>query len=84
MCHSVCEQDGSPILSLQSEPWKSIHVSDIKLNKDGYAKEVISCWDHVKIGSDSAKALRPKQWTLVKIHEWLEQHLVVNTIDIYS
>jgi hypothetical protein len=82
MCYGICNDDGSPILSLESEPWKGIHVLDIKPNNDGYAKEVIRCWERVKLGSDCTKALRPKQWTLEKIHEWLEQHPIVNEIDI--
>jgi hypothetical protein len=69
MCYGVCNDNGNSILSLESEPWKSICVTDIKPNKDGYAKEVIRCWYCVKLESDLAKAPHPKQWTLVKIHK---------------
>jgi hypothetical protein len=82
MCHGLCDDDGNPVLSLDSTPWKSFPVSQIRPNRDGYGKEVIRRWRRENHSSDSTKGPRPKQWNLVKIHEWLEQNVIVNAADI--
>ena len=33
MCHGLCDDDGNPVLSLDSKPWKSFPISQIREGK---------------------------------------------------
>jgi hypothetical protein len=85
MCHGVCI-NGSPVLPLNAEPWKSFPVAQICPTRDVYAKEVTRRWTNGVKKGDSVHAKkncpRPKQWNLPMILEWLEQNPIEDSIDI--
>jgi hypothetical protein len=79
------DEDGNPVLSLDSEPWKTIPPKQIKPSKDEYIKEVNRRWNTKTNGGSAASAKlgpRPRAWNLPKIQEWLEEHPIDAAIDI--
>ena len=56
MCHGLWDYEGNPVLSLDGNPWRTFPVLQICPNKDGYAKEVICCWDCENCDSDTRRS----------------------------
>ena len=83
MCHGLRDDNCNPLLPLEGDPWKSFPLTQIRPNKDTYAKEVIRRWSEANSGRASAKVgPRPRAWNLPKIHEWLDLNPIVDPSDV--
>jgi hypothetical protein len=94
MCHGLRDNgdDNNLVLDLTANPWKSLPVMQIRPSREFYANEVLrrcasmpaAASDDGGGGKKNKKKVgpRPKQWSLSKIQEWLEDHPILNSVDI--
>jgi hypothetical protein len=84
MCFGLTEDGGTPVLDLDTEPWKAIKKRDIKPSRMEYAEEIIRRSNLVSstTAQDQAQQLKPANWNLAKCVQWLQVHPVVDQQDI--
>ena len=83
MCYGLRDDSDNLLLDLEAEPWKSFPIAQIRPNKDMLIKEVTRRWSQSNKDKTNTKiGPRPKQWTLVKIRDWLEVNPIVDPNDV--
>ena len=87
MCHGLRDGDGDDknlVLDLTANPWKSVPVMQIRPSRELYGKEVLRrCVEQATTTNKNKKVgPRPKQWSVSKIQEWLEEHPISDPADI--
>ena len=76
MCHGILVDD-KPLIDMVQSPWVNIPTSQIRPNREMYAKEI-----ERRCSNNQTKGPRPRQWNLAKIQEWLDQHPVDDAREI--
>ena len=81
MCHGALV-GGEPLIDMLESPWVTFPVSQIRLNREMYAKEIEHRSEQQAHASGDIPSIKagpqPKAWSLAKIQEWLMQHPIVD------
>ena len=84
LCHGLLRDDGTPTVDVANLPWSQMKRSAIRPKADELKAEIIRRWNVLCAGkhpalNEAPKATpRPKQWSLSKVHKWLEENPIGN------
>ena len=82
LCCGLKNSDGTNLIDIDDDPWKSLPVATTKPNAADYKVEVTRRYHLLNLSGVGVKDPRPKQWTLSRLLEWLKLHPLRDASDV--
>jgi hypothetical protein len=83
LCYGLQNTDGTDLIDINEDPWKSLPVSTTKPNASDYREEVLRRYESLNLAGVGLKEPpRPKQWKLDKLLEWLKKYPLHDVSDV--
>ena len=76
--------DGTDLIDLEGEPWKSLPVTTIRPQRADYAEEISRRYEseNLLVTANITRAPKPKQWDKTRMLLWLNDHPVSHPADV--
>jgi hypothetical protein len=76
--------DGINLVDLAIDPWKSLSTNSTKPRKEDYADEICRRYvvENLQDTVDMKREPMPKQWDRTKMLTWLQEHPIMNPVDV--
>jgi hypothetical protein len=85
MCRGLLDVDDQPLFDIAVEPWCSVKAAVVKPNSREYKEEIerrLAISVSYSGNNHPRSKPRPKQWTMQKVLEWLDNNPVTNEEDV--
>ena len=82
LCCGLKNSDGTNLIDIDDDPWKSLPPLTTKPNAADYKAEVTRRYHLLNLSAVGVKDPRPKQWTLSRLLEWLKLHPLRDASDV--
>ena len=76
--------DGTDLIDLEGEPWKSLPVTTIRPQRVDYAEEISRHYEseNLSVTANMTRAPKPKQWDKTRMLSWLDNHPLSHPTDV--
>ncbi len=76
--------DGTDLIDLEGEPWKSLPVTTIRPQRVDYAEEISRRYEseNLSVTTNMTRAPKPKQWDKTRMPSWLDNHPLSHPTDV--
>jgi len=81
LCRGIVTTNGSQILDLGKEPWKSVKASQVKPSNQDYLKEVLRRWDTFAKEKVNTRPC-PLAWRVSQLQAWLDANPIDTPTDV--
>ena len=82
LCCGLKNSDGTNLIDINDDPWKSLPVATTKPNAADYKAEVTRRYHVLNLSGVGMKDPRPNQWRLDRLLEWLKLHPLRDASDV--